>query len=408
MKKGMKASVAIAGLLASLGISSGAGATAVGLVSDQSSNLLVAFNNGLIVGQTLFGGVSTTTLNAPIVGIAETPDGKGYWLTAADGGVFTFGDAQFYGSTGDLHLNAPIVGIASTPDGLGYWLVASDGGVFSFGDATFYGSMGGIPLNRPIVDISVDKATGGYWLAASDGGVFSFNAPFYGSMGGQSLNAPIVGMAVTDSNNGYWFLASDGGIFSFGGASFDGSAVNGEGQQYTAITTTPAGYAVTNDGGAITHFDGQNGIADVVAAMPPAAKQLIPNGWTWNMSSSLTSGYLALTTVTNPPVTSFLPNPDPATIWHEAMNAAVLSRFAVDYPTEIPAADAPWLPGWWAQAEQYYTTADQAAGYLPIEVLTDALTEALGGPPCGGPAVPMNLAQELLSYMQTQPENYEG
>ena len=36
----------------------------------------------------------------------------------------------------------------------GYWEVASDGGIFSFGDATFYGSMGGHALNKPIVGIS--------------------------------------------------------------------------------------------------------------------------------------------------------------------------------------------------------------------------------------------------------------
>ena len=43
---------------------------------------------------------------------------------------------------GGKPLNKPIVGIAATPDGGGYWLVASDGGIFSFGDATFYGSAG--------------------------------------------------------------------------------------------------------------------------------------------------------------------------------------------------------------------------------------------------------------------------
>jgi hypothetical protein len=52
---------------------------------------------------------------------------------------------------GGAHLNRPIVGMASTADGGGYWLVASDGGIFSFGDAAFDGSMGGAPLNRPIV-----------------------------------------------------------------------------------------------------------------------------------------------------------------------------------------------------------------------------------------------------------------
>ncbi len=65
--------------------------------------------------------------------MATTPDGEGYWLVASDGGVFAFGDAAFYGSTGDIQLNQPIVGMAATPDGHGYWLVASDGGIFAFG-----------------------------------------------------------------------------------------------------------------------------------------------------------------------------------------------------------------------------------------------------------------------------------
>ena len=43
--------------------------------------------------------------------------------------------AQFYGSTGSMRLNKPVVGMAATPDGGGYWLVASDGGVFAYGDA---------------------------------------------------------------------------------------------------------------------------------------------------------------------------------------------------------------------------------------------------------------------------------
>ena len=78
---------------------------------------------------------------------------KGYWLTAADGGVFSFGDASFYGSMAGTKLAQPVVGIASTPDGKGYWLTAADGGVFSFGDASFYGSMAGQHLAQPIVGI---------------------------------------------------------------------------------------------------------------------------------------------------------------------------------------------------------------------------------------------------------------
>jgi len=47
---------------------------------------------------------------------------------------------------GGAPLNQPIVGMAATRDGNGYWLVASDGGIFAFGDAGFHGSMAGTPL----------------------------------------------------------------------------------------------------------------------------------------------------------------------------------------------------------------------------------------------------------------------
>jgi hypothetical protein len=88
---------------------------------------------------------ASSSLNAPIVGMAAAPNGNGYWLVASDGGIFAFGSAGFYGSMGGKPLNAPIVGMAAAPNGNGYWLVASDGGIFAFGSAGFYGSMGGTP-----------------------------------------------------------------------------------------------------------------------------------------------------------------------------------------------------------------------------------------------------------------------
>ncbi len=155
-----------------------------------------------------YGSMGAKPLNAPIVGMAPTIDQAGYWLVASDGGVFSFGDANFYGSMGAKPLNAPIVGMARTPfyapvpgqspdpGAEGYWLVASDGGVFSFGDAHFYGSMGGKPLNKPIVGLAPTPDGHGYWLVASDGGVFSFgDANFYGSMGGKPLNVSVVGIS---------------------------------------------------------------------------------------------------------------------------------------------------------------------------------------------------------------------
>ena len=200
-----------------------------------------------------FGSMGGTVLNAPITHIVATSDGMGYWLVAADGGTFSFGDAQFYGSMGGMRLNAPVVDIAPTPDGKGYWLVASDGGVFSFGDAAFAGSMGGRYLNQPVVGIATDNATGGYWLVASDGGIFSFAAPFFGSTGAIVLNQPVVSMASTSDGQGYWFSASDGGVFAYGDAVFHGSMggqhLNSPVVGMTADNATIGYWLVASDGG---------------------------------------------------------------------------------------------------------------------------------------------------------------
>jgi hypothetical protein len=83
-----------------------------------------------------------------------TPDGNGYWLAGADGGVFAFGDAGFYGSAAGKPLDQPVVGITSMPDGGGYWLMARDGGVFAYGDAPFLGCAVTIQLNQPITSAS--------------------------------------------------------------------------------------------------------------------------------------------------------------------------------------------------------------------------------------------------------------
>ena len=133
---------------------------------------------------------------------------RGYWLLGADGGIFSYGDAQFYGSTGAMHLNPPVVGMDAAPSGNGYWLVASDGGIFSFGDAKFYGSTGG-HAPQPADRRHGGRAGRGYWLVASDGGIFTFgDAKYYGSAGGIRLQQPIVGMATTPTGMGYWLVAT--------------------------------------------------------------------------------------------------------------------------------------------------------------------------------------------------------
>ena len=154
-------------------------------------------------------------LNKPIVGMASTPSGNGYWMVASDGGIFAFGDAAFHGSTGAMHLNKPIVGMTATSSGRGYMLVASDGGVFAFGDARFHGSTGALNLKQPIVGIASSHSGNGYFMVAADGGIFAFgDAHFHGSAHGTT----IAGIAVTPSGNGYWVVAGDGTVSAFGDA----------------------------------------------------------------------------------------------------------------------------------------------------------------------------------------------
>jgi hypothetical protein len=86
--------------------------------------------------------------------VAASPSGRGYWLVARDGGIFPFGDAGGYGSTGGVRLNRPVVGMAATRSGHGYWLVAADGGIFTQGDAQYLGSTGSIRLNQPIMGMT--------------------------------------------------------------------------------------------------------------------------------------------------------------------------------------------------------------------------------------------------------------
>ncbi len=194
-------------------------------------------------------------LNAPIVGAAELPSAGGYWEVGADGGIFAFGAAHFYGSTGSLHLNKPIVGIESTPDGRGYWEVASDGGVFAFGDAVFHGSNGSNPLNDPIIGVDSTPDGRGYWTVASDGGVFTFgDARFFGSAVGMSPDSPIVGMASTPDGQGYWEAASNGAVFAFGDARYAGGAPAG--RPIVGVAAGATGYRLATADGGVLDFGG--------------------------------------------------------------------------------------------------------------------------------------------------------
>ena len=137
----------------SVGPSNDAGVSVSTSPLGESYSLLTS--TGQVIGLgAAFSASPPVTPAVPTVGIAATPDGRGAWAAAVDGGVFSFGDAVFYGSMGGRPLNKPVTGMGNTFQGNGYWLAATDGGIFSFGDASFCGSAGSIKLNRPVTAVA--------------------------------------------------------------------------------------------------------------------------------------------------------------------------------------------------------------------------------------------------------------
>jgi hypothetical protein len=197
---------------------------------------------------------ATATANLSI--FAKQGPGHGYWLVGGDGGIFTFGNAHFFGSTGNLQLQRPVVGMTPTADVRGYWMVAGDGGMFAFGDAKFHGSIPGLgyapagsgapkSLDAPIVAMVTSPTGQGYLLVAADGGVFAFgDAKFHGScpaIGG--CNGSVVAVVPDQGELGYWVVTSTGHVYAFGNAaSIVASHATAVAAPITGAAATPSGH----------------------------------------------------------------------------------------------------------------------------------------------------------------------
>jgi len=85
-------------------------------------------------------------------------------MADSDGDIFPFGDAGFFGAP--THTTKPVVGMAKTTDGMGYWLVTDTGHVYHYGDA---GALCSAKTKAVIVGIATTPDAAGYWLAAANG-----------------------------------------------------------------------------------------------------------------------------------------------------------------------------------------------------------------------------------------------
>ncbi|HTW09911.1 MAG TPA: G1 family glutamic endopeptidase [Acidimicrobiales bacterium] len=173
---------------------------------------------------------TSTTAPRASPGPLPSPPMGGYWLVGADGGVFAFGGAHFYGSGTHLgRRRGRVVAIAATPDHRGYWLVNSAGTVLNFGDATNYGSVPSLqaarkvprPLPGAIVAITATADGHGYYLLGGDGSVYAFgDARYRGSCGSifGGCATPAAALVLDGSGDGYWLLLQDGTTVAFGNA----------------------------------------------------------------------------------------------------------------------------------------------------------------------------------------------
>jgi len=148
-----------------------------------------------------------------------TRAGRGYWLGAADGGVFTFGDARFDGSAANLSLSQPIAGFVASPSGGGYRLVGRDGGIFTFGGARFFGSLPGLGVHvSDVVAAAANATNSGYWVVRSGGQVYGFGHTH--PLGNYVASAcdPVTGIISNPRATGYRLVMQSGATVPFGRA----------------------------------------------------------------------------------------------------------------------------------------------------------------------------------------------
>ena len=150
----------------------------VGIASNaQGTGYWIATRGGRVYGfgaARSLGSLNRTKLSGAVVAIARS-NGNGYYLLERSGRVTGFGSDVLDGYLHAHRQRAHVVGIAATPGGRGYWVVASDGRVFSFGTARADHPVGPVATGS-IVGIVTAPAGIGYYLVARDGEVFSYGS----------------------------------------------------------------------------------------------------------------------------------------------------------------------------------------------------------------------------------------
>lgn len=206
------------------------------LAQTQHQGYRMVTRSGTVYSFNAPNGGSVASPGSAVVGIADDPDGNGYWVVTAKGKVFAFGGAPNLGSvTGKL--GSPVVGITDNPranggHGDGYWLVTAKGHVYAFGTGTAsHGSVTG-RLASPVVGIAADPFKGGYWIITAQGHVYSFGALKFKSVKIKS----VTGVATSLTKEGFWAVTATGQVWGFAVNPLANNPVGGAGGKVIGIT----------------------------------------------------------------------------------------------------------------------------------------------------------------------------
>ena len=137
--------------------------------------------------------------------------------------MFPYGDAGAYGPQAEPPWSQPVVAMAATANGKGYWLVSAGGSVHAFGDTVTHSPAS--PGLSSIVGIAADTATGGYWLVDRSGVVYPYDAADYGSIPASTGERNVSGIEAQPGGGGYRLVDLGGSMICFGDATQLGSAL---------------------------------------------------------------------------------------------------------------------------------------------------------------------------------------
>jgi len=199
---------------------------------------------------------------SPVVALAASRDGRGYWLAERDGVVRSFGDA----GPGAGGVAGTTVGIAADPAGAGWWTVSAGGVVRAGGGAPALA--GPVGRGAPVTGIAAAAGGRGVWLAHRDGTVSAVGA--VPATAPVPRRGPVAAIAGTRDGRGYWTVGPGGTVTAAGDAGHDGSWGRPPGP-VTAITASAdgRGYLVAAADGAVRAFGDARWAGDARSPLQP-------------------------------------------------------------------------------------------------------------------------------------------